>query len=297
VWRRNKRFFKTPKGLVTIVLGILILMAAPGQSGRPLVGLACAILAAGLVDLLIRRWKMGIWDYPSGAILTAAIVVMVLRAQEPWYVTTVTSVVAVLSKYCFRTQANVFNPAALAMIASYYLFHAGQSWWGAQTDTIGPAKLFLVVAGVIIASRVNKMPLVLTFLAAYFGLFTLTAYIGDSLKVAEIFRTPDLEAALYFAFIILTDPPTAPVKYRDQAICGALVAVVSYAVFELTGVVYYLLAGVTIGNLFVAWRRFKARRPRGSIPRASYSGTNTTRTPGGWRSSRSAGSGTGDLVR
>ena len=81
------------------------------------------MLAAGLVDLVILHGRTGPWQYPSGAVLTATIVLMVLRAQEPWYVPTLTSVIAVLSKYCFRTQANVFNPAALAMVASYYLFH------------------------------------------------------------------------------------------------------------------------------------------------------------------------------
>jgi Na+-translocating ferredoxin:NAD+ oxidoreductase RnfD subunit len=267
--RRLNRFLRTPKGLVTIALALLILIAAPGQSGHPFVGLLCAMLAAGLVDFVILHRKTGTWKYPGGAILTAAIVVMVLRAQEPWYVPTVTSVIAVLSKYCFRAQANIFNPAALAMVASYYLFHAGQSWWGAQTDVDWLAQLLMMVAGVYIASRVNKMPLVLTFLTTYFALFTVAAFVGDPLKVAEIFRTPDIEAALYFAFIILTDPPTSPVKYRDQVICGALVAAGSYAFFELTGVVYYLLAGVMLGNMWVAWRRFKARRPSASIRLAS----------------------------
>ena len=194
------RFFRTPKGIVTIVLAILILTAAPGQGGRPVVGLACATIAAGLVDLVIVHRRKGTWRYPDGAVLTAAIVVMVLRAQEPWYVTTATSVIAVLSKYCFRFQANVFNPAALAMVASYYLFHAGQSWWGAQTDVNGLGKLLMGAAGIFVANRVNKMPLVLTFLTTYFGLFTVTAFVGDPLKVAEIFvRTPDVEAALFFA--------------------------------------------------------------------------------------------------
>jgi Na+-translocating ferredoxin:NAD+ oxidoreductase RnfD subunit len=260
MWRSVRRFLKTPKGLVTLILATLILMAAPGQTGRPVVGLMGATIAAGLVDLVILRWKTGTWRYPGGAVLTAAIIVMVLRAQEPWYVPTVTSVIAVLSKYCFRAQANIFNPAALAMVASYYLFHAGQSWWGAQTDVTGLAKLLMMAAGLIVANRVNKMPLVLTFITIYFALFTVTAFVGDPLKVAEIFRTPDVEAAMYFAFIILTDPPTSPVKYREQVICGALVAVVSYAFFELTGVVYYLLAGVIVGNLWVAWQRFKTRR-------------------------------------
>jgi Na+-translocating ferredoxin:NAD+ oxidoreductase RnfD subunit len=267
--RRVAKFLKTPKGLVTIILAILIVMAAPSQNVRAVTaGLASATIAAGLVDALILRVKNKDWEYPSGAVLTAAIVVMVLRSQEPWYVATVTSLIAILSKYVFRLRgANVFNPAALAMVGSYYLFHAGQSWWGAETDVNVMAKLVLIGTGLFITNRVNKMPLVLTFLGAYFALFTATAFVGDPLPVAEIFRTPDLEAVLYFAFLILTDPPTSPTQYRDQVVCGLMVALVSYACFELAGVVYYLLAGVLAGNVWQAWRRANRRTgytfPRG----------------------------------
>ena len=267
--RKIKNFFKTPKGLVTIILVILIAMAAPGQGFRMVAtGLASAAIAAGLVDLVILRARKKVWEFPSGAVLTAMIVAMVLRAQEPWYVVIITSVAAVLSKYLFRTRsANVFNPAALAIIASFYVFHTGQSWWGAAlTDVVPIAKVVLLAAGVFIADRVNKLPLVLTFLGAYFLLFTVTAVVSNPLTVAEIFRTPDAEAALYFAFIILTDPPTSPAKYPDQIVCGLIVAVVSFAFFEWAGVVYYLLAGVLAGNVWEAWRRAN-RRTRSTFPK------------------------------
>jgi Na+-translocating ferredoxin:NAD+ oxidoreductase RnfD subunit len=108
---------------------------------------------------------------------------------------------------------------------------------------------------------------VLAFLGAYFLLFTVTAFASNPRWVAEIFRSPDLEAALFFAFIILTDPPTSPAKYPDQIVCGILVAAVSYAIFEWAGVVYYLLAGVLVGNVWEAWRRATRRKghtfPRG----------------------------------
>ena len=259
--RRIKNFFKTPKGLATIILVIFAVLAAPGQDVRAVAaGLGSATIAAGLVDVLILRARKKVWEFPSGAVLTAMIVAMVLRAQEPWYVTTITSVAAILSKYLFRSRAaNVFNPAALAIVASFYVFHTGQSWWGALTDVVPVAKLVLLAAGVFIAGRVNKMPLVLTFLGTYFLLFTVTAFVSNPLSVAEIFRTPDVEAALYFAFIILTDPPTSPAKYPDQIVCGLIVAVVSYAFFEWAGVVYYLLAGVLAGNVWEAWRRVNRR--------------------------------------
>jgi len=268
VLRRIKNFFKTPKGLVTLILVALIAMAAPGQGFRTVMkGLVSAAIAAGLLDAIILRARKKVWEFPSGAVLTAMIVAMVLRAQEPWYVTTITSVAAVLSKYLVRSRsANVFNPAALAIIASFYVFHTGQSWWGALTDVVPVAKVVLLAAGVFIADRVNKLPLVLTFLGAYFLLFTITAFVSNPLAVAEIFRTPDIEAALYFAFIILTDPPTSPAKYPDQIVCGLIVAVVSFAFFEWAGVVYYLLAGVLAGNVWEAWRRVN-RRADSRFPR------------------------------
>ena len=52
------------------------------------------------------------------------------------------------------------------------------------------------------------MPLVLAFLGSYFLLFTVTAFAGDPGRVSGVFRTPDLQAVLFFAFFILTDPPT-----------------------------------------------------------------------------------------
>lgn len=260
--RKVKSFFKTPKGLVTIILLILTAIAAPGEGVRTVVvGMGAAALVAGLVDLFILRYRKNVWEFPSGAVLTAMIVTMVVRAQEPWYVPMVTSVVAVLSKYVFRTKtANVFNPAALAIVTMFYVFHMGQSWWGALPE-VTPMWLqaALLLTGVFITDRVNKMPLVLAFLGCHFVLYTATAFWGDPQRVAEIFRAPDAQMALYFAFIILTDPPTSPAKYPDQLVMGTIVAVVSYAVFQWLGVVYFLLAGVLVGNVWEAWRRATRR--------------------------------------
>jgi Na+-translocating ferredoxin:NAD+ oxidoreductase RnfD subunit len=269
--RAVRKFFKTPKGILILILAVVIALGAPGEGVRVVApGLGAAIVAAGLVDAIILRWRRRVWEFPSGAVLTAMIVSMVLRAQEPWYVPAVTAVAGVVSKYVARSRAaNVFNPAALAIVASFYVFHAGQSWWGALPETAPAAQLVMVAGGVFIADRVNKMPLVLSFLGSYFLLFTAMAFVGDPGRVAEIFRAPDLQAALYFALIILTDPPTSPVRYRDQMVCGAMVAVVSFAVFEWVGAVYYLLAGVLVGNLWEAWRRAKRRTgPAGSKNRS-----------------------------
>src|ERR1700722_14542881 len=127
--RKAKNFFKTPKGLLTLILLILVAIAAPVEGLRAVApGLLGATMGAALVDALMLRARKKAWEFPSGALLTGMIVAMVLRAQEPWYVTTITSLAAILSKYMLRSRsANVFNPAALAMIGSFYVFHAGES--------------------------------------------------------------------------------------------------------------------------------------------------------------------------
>jgi Na+-translocating ferredoxin:NAD+ oxidoreductase RnfD subunit len=256
-----KRFVRTPKGLLLIILAGLLALASTGQRAALVApGLAGAVLVASAIDIVIIRRRQGAWEFPSGAILTGMFVAMILSPQQPWYVAAITSAVAIVSKYIFRTRsANVFNPAALAIVATFYVFHTTQNWWGAMPDLTPLALLALFATGIFIADRVNKMPLVLVFLGGYYVLFTAMAFLGHAPQVAEVFRAPDLHAALFFAFFILTDPPTSPVRYPDQMICGALVAVASVAIFEWVGAVHYLLSGVLIGNVWEAWRRAHAR--------------------------------------
>ena len=258
------RFFATPKGLLLIILAILVALGLASVSFRQAgPSLAGAVVTAVLVDLPILRWRGRAWQFPSGAVLTGLIIAMVLSPHEPWYVSACTSAVAIISKYVFRTRsANVFNPAALAIVATSSVFHTGQDWWGALPE-LRPAPLGLAAlfaTGVFMTDRVKKMPLVLAFLGAYYSLFTITAFAGNAAAVAEVFRPPDLQAVLFFAFIILTDPPTSPVKYGDQVGCGLIVALASYAVFEWIGAADYLLAGVLVGNVWEASRRTRARR-------------------------------------
>jgi len=260
------RFFRTPKGLVLVILALLVALALLGQSLTLLApGLAGAVAAAALVDAPILRKKHGAWEFPDGAVLTGLFVAMVLSPYEPWYVAASTSAFAIVSKYMFRTRsANVFNPAALALVVAFYVFHTGQSWWGALPEITPWALAAIFATGIFITDRVNKMPLVLSFLGSYYLLFTVTAFLGDPNGVAEIFRAPDLNAVLFFAFFILTDPPTSPVKYPDQLACGVIVAVVSYAAYEWVGAAYYLLAGVLVGNVWEAWRRVRSFSDRAS---------------------------------
>ena len=253
------RFFRTPKGILTLLLMALLIVAAFGEADavhrwQPLV---TTVAAAALADVLLLRWWKARWEFPSGAVLTGMLVGMVMSPHEPWYVGAASAAVAVVLKYVLRTRsANMFNPAALALVGAYYAFRVGHSWWGALPDmSLAVSIPALLATGVFIAHRVNKLPLVLAFLGVFYGCFTAAAFMSDPARVAEVFITPDVQAALFFAFFILTDPPTSPTRPRDQVVSGALVAIVSVVTYLALGVVFYLLAGVLVGNLHEAWRR------------------------------------------
>jgi len=246
------------------MLDFLALLGAFGYGpGVVAPDLASAIIAATVADALIGRYVYDRWRFPDGALLTGLIVGMILSPAEPWYVAAATSAAAVLSKYVLRTRsANIFNPAALALVATFYVFHPGQNWWGAMPWITLRALEALIAAGLFVTVRVNKLPALLSFLGVYFLLFTLAAFVGDPAAVVEIFRTPDLQAVLFFGFFMLTDPPTSPSRSRDQAQFGAIAATASFAVYELFGAVYFLLAGLLVANAWEASRRAGNRSTR-----------------------------------
>jgi Na+-translocating ferredoxin:NAD+ oxidoreductase RnfD subunit len=256
------RFFRTPKGLLIIVLGVLVAIAAgPAGPKAVMIEMLAACVPAMAIDLVVLKVRRHRWVFPDGALLTAMIVAMIVSPLEPWYVAATTASIAVASKYVFRARtANVFNPAALALLATFYVFHTRQSWWGALPDVAPLAVLALFATGVFITKRVDRLPAMLAFLGVYFGLVTADAFLGNVRDVAGLYRPPDVNAALFFAFFMVTDPPTSPTRTKDQLIFGALTAVASFALFLTIGRAYFLLAGLLLANVWESWRRTHTAR-------------------------------------
>jgi Na+-translocating ferredoxin:NAD+ oxidoreductase RnfD subunit len=251
------RFLKTPKGLLLAMLTVMTLIALsdqPFDDAAPAVLSAMAVCA--VLDVAIIWVLRSEWEFPSGALLTGLIVGVILRPQEPSLVVVAVAAIAIISKHVLRTRwSNIFNPAALALVASSFLFSTGQSWWGSM-PTFGPLGLILLFgAGLFMADRINKLPLVVFFLGAYFALFTFASFIGRPANVAEVFRTPDLQATLFFAFFMVDDPPTCPIRYEDQIPFAVIVAVASFLIFVVYGAVYFLPAGLLVANAWESGRR------------------------------------------
>lgn len=218
-----------------------------------------AVLTAAGIDVCVVRVMRRRWMFPSGACITGLLVAMVLSPQEPWYIPIATSALAISSKQVLKIgRRPIFNPAALGLLVASLVFSSGQSWWGAVARLSPWWILLLLVIGYLVSDRVNKFPQVLAFLGSYFLLFTLAVLMGNSTQLAEIFTVPFLNAALFFAFIMLTDPPTSPAKYEEQMQFGGAVALMSFLYYLFFGGVSFLLVGLLFGNGLIALERLSA---------------------------------------
>jgi hypothetical protein len=261
--RRLLRFARTPKGLLLIILVGLAAVASL-KVGADVVAtkVMVAAAAAASIDVVLNYIRRRVWTLPDGAVLTGMIVAFVLRPEETWLVLVGTVAAAILIKHALRTHwSNVLNPAAFALVVSAIVLNTGQSWWGALPDLGIIGAVLVLASGAFIAERLNKLPMVLAFFGTYFAMFTVASFFRSS-AVAETFVTPDLQAALFFAFFMLDDPPTSPVRHEDQVVFGIIVATVAYFIYMRFGGVYYLPAGLLAGNVWESGRRVVLSRGR-----------------------------------
>lgn len=251
-----KKFLRTPKGTLTAIFAVLLAIAGTA-TGWSVVSphLLVAIIGACGVELLASMLTGKKLTWPTSALLSGAIVAMILTPETPMVETLWIAGLATASKYLIATaRGHIFNPAALALLVSIPLFATGQSWWGAGGDMAWPFVLLVIASGALIVDRINKFPMVLTFAGLYFGIFTLMGMIQPSL-VAEMFRAPFVQSAAFLGVFMLTDPPTSPGRYVEQVGFGALAAVTA-CVSQLLGAGQaYLLIGVLVPNAaLAAWR-------------------------------------------
>jgi Na+-translocating ferredoxin:NAD+ oxidoreductase RnfD subunit len=251
---------KTAKGQLLLVFGLFLALSVPAAGGpHELLNLVAAVVTACVLDGACMWLEAGRPRVPTSALLTALIVFFIVAPNESWLVVAWTSGFAIAAKRLIRTRReHIFNPAALALLWAPLAFGSGESWWGALSELPWMWTLVMVVVGFVLVERLNKLPVVLTFLACYFSIFTFVSLSQPQL-VAEMFRAPFVQAALFLALFMLTDPPTSPSRYIDQLWYGVVAAVAACAAQLLGAGQVYLLIGVVAANVALAlvraWRR------------------------------------------
>jgi hypothetical protein len=268
-----RRWVRSPKGNLTVLLCVFIAVAAPVVGiGRVVVQLAAAVLISIGIDVAVSLARRGTVARPDGGLITGLIVGLVLGPGAPLGSIISAAGLAIASKHVLRVpQFHLFNPAVFGLLASLVLLPSGQSWWGALGDLGTPFLVIPLIGGAVIAWRVNRLPSVISFFGAYFAAFTLAAVVvgGTNASLAGVFRPPFLNAAVFFGCLMLTDPATSPSRPSDQLLFGAVTGIVSAAAFVTTHGLHYLFIGLLVANAWFAWHRTRARSALHPAPAVS----------------------------
>lgn len=154
------------------------------------------------------------------------------------------SLLAIGSKRVIKDGAqHAFNPAAFGLISASLIFSNQINWWG------GVSPVVIIIAAGLILLRLKKLAMPF----AYFGTRVLLAVIiGIPLTTALLLPN------LFFAFVMLIEPKTSPVKQIEQWFFGAICGVLSVLLYRYTeGFDADLVALLIMNLLFFIYRKRK----------------------------------------
>lgn len=218
--------------------------------------LQAAVLAAlcWLVNTLIAR-ALKIATNVESSLITGLILAAIagpLVLPQQWLVLAVMAGAAIASKYLLVwRRSHIFNPAALGVIVSAVALGHPASWWiGSQ-----PMLLAIFLGGILMMAKIRRWHLVASFLGTYLGLLALEAVVwqGQSMAVTaglvwNVARSPLL---LFFVFVMLVEPLTAPQTNKRRVLFGIFVGGVFFALQRFfPAVVFSLELALLAGNVF-----------------------------------------------
>lgn len=129
------------------------------------------------------------------------------------------SVWAISSKFIFAVgRKHLFNPAALGVALSALLLDKPATWWVGGNSWLLP---FVLVGGILIVRKLRRLDLVAAFMIV--ALITILATTDPSLYGEALKETLTSSPLLFFAFVMLTEPLTAPTTRWPRIAFAAVV--------------------------------------------------------------------------
>ncbi len=148
------------------------------------------------------------------------------------------------SKYIFAIRKkHIFNPVALAMVVSTFLFGMPATWWVAGNSALLP---FVLVGGLLIVYKLRRFDLLLAFGGTALVVIVLTS----SHPIAGIQATLLYSVFFFFAFVMLTEPSTTPPTRALRIGYGALVGALFIGAPHIGPVYFSPELSLLVGNFF-----------------------------------------------
>ena len=230
---------------------------------RPL-DLAFTTVLIGAVSW-IGNWVFArVWTVESvtdSVLITALILILIITPVPPTDLHQIgyavfASLWAMAAKYMLTiARRNVFNPAAFGVALAAAALGSSVSWWIGGSLYLLP---LVLAGGILILIKMNAAEMVCAFAVTDLVTVAVTAPAGDPLRSVSdiVFRS----MFFFFAFVMLTEPRTAPLGRANRIFYGALVGVLFAPEIHLGNWYTTPEIALPIGNAFAALTHVQRRR-------------------------------------
>jgi ferredoxin-NADP reductase/Na+-translocating ferredoxin:NAD+ oxidoreductase RnfD subunit len=207
------------------VLGVAVALSVRGTLDYPPIDLVGSAAVAVVTCLAVNALFASTFESPANndsAVISGLILTLIVgpaHAMDEYVFLGWAATLAMASKYIIaRHHVHLFNPAALAVVATGTFAGQSASWWVA-TSAMTP---FIIVGGMLVVRKLRRGDLVLIFL--WTALFLTLAWSAlEGVPWQQALRQGVLESPAWFlAFVMLTEPVTMPPTRRLQMLYGVL---------------------------------------------------------------------------
>lgn len=157
------------------------------------------------------------------------------------------SVWAVASKYLFAIgKKHIFNPVAIAVVIVAIGIGESASWW------VGTANMlpFVLIGGLLVVRKIRRFDMIFSFFISALIAISIFAIFKGSDVPNTLIRTLKDSAFFFFAFIMLTEPLTAPHNRPLRIIYGTLVGILFLPQLHIGPVYSTPELALIVGNVF-----------------------------------------------
>jgi glycine betaine catabolism B len=240
-----------------IVLLVFLAGASAYLLGEFPYALIVAVLACAAIELVIQRYYLKHKArIPFSGIITGLIIGCVAPINVPLVPVFIACAIAIASKFFIKLKSsNVFNPAALGLLA-LGLMLIGSSWWATTSINIYGVAVSLSIVLVIAAYECRRLPLAFAFIITS---VVLSIVASPPLVLGNV-AIALLSVNYFFAFLMITEPKTSPPRSMGQTVYGIYIAVIYFALITLLPHSLYfglliIFASLLLGNLTYALYR------------------------------------------
>ena len=184
--------------------------------------------------------------------ITAEILTLIVGPTDPianWQFLVLLGIISMGSKYILAwNRRHVFNPAAFAVVFSAVVLGQGASWWVGNQYLV----LFVLLGGLLVVYKLKWFHLTNAFLIVYLlGSAVIAISNGANLAFTyDLLETLVLNSALlFFTFVMLIEPLTAPPGRRYKTLYGALAAILILILQNYMNIYYGFELGLIAANL------------------------------------------------